>query len=724
MSNTFEFAERLGFSPPLQFDQQEQESVAEKFYWTGDINFQKLIDLIKSTSVIRVNRPETLFKGQIIKIGGYGFNVGKFEDYLLDVNNNIALPSFFNEKSRTPLTIDREEFYYNGYIFNAENNISKTISKSKVEFAASINIDKQYYRYRMLFPFNGEKGDSIFDKYALIIETDSYYDFESLVNYLGLSITANFIKGINDKFQLALDQAKSDCNVIDEIYEFAPDFVIAKRDDKDLWKDLVSLSQCGIDRELVFSGTDENIAVLNIITNFSNTYYLYNQFWKFPEVLNELIYRIDKDYRLEFLQAISTVFIKHWKDENILNAIIFNLEPVDFYSQFEPKKLEMRIASWCGVDEKKNKKNYEIGYTVHVYDDYSPFSSQSKSKTLGWLDGISPVKAVFKEEETYIPAFSAAYFTQEDIIKDRQTFINDYVLSGFLSAPSSVIKTAVATAKSAQAVRAYAIRSKIAKRFKEAIMALKRRIKKLNKKINKKQTEKLLLEATELVRKQKVDELYKKGYNYVKVGMPSRQVIAKLFPKSGTRLVIKTEKQFNILKKSLSNNAQRNLVLLNGTIYRNNIDIIAFHTNFHNSRLNDFLEINKITRGKVTLADVKRVYRHLLQESHIKYDMHPFIEKRLIRHFEELKKGIKFSDNYKWEQTGGIPGIHAEMLSINEVLHRVERILKAKNITMTEEVFSDMLSFNKNLLKNEVMTRCADCNFLSYDVPFIEQILK
>lgn len=56
----------------------------------------------------------------------------------------------------------------------------------------------------------------------------------------------------------------------------------------------------------------------------------------------------------------------------------------------------------------------------------------------------------------------------------------------------------------------------------------------------------------------------------------------------------------------------------------------------------------------------------------MKDDMHPFIEKRLIKHFEELKKGIKHSSNYDWVRTGGLPGVHTEVLSINGMLWRVD----------------------------------------------------
>tara|TARA_R110000751_G_scaffold248122_5_gene347902 strand:+ start:339 stop:566 length:228 start_codon:yes stop_codon:yes gene_type:complete len=64
-----------------------------------------------------------------------------------------------------------------------------------------------------------------------------------------------------------------------------------------------------------------------------------------------------------------------------------------------------------------------------------------------------------------------------------------------------------------------------------------------------------------------------------------------------------------------------------------------------------------------------------------------------------------------------------EILSINEMLHKIEGVLKTKKIKMTEDVFSEMIGYNKRFNKNgDVMVRCLDCNFLTYDVGFIEQI--
>ena len=165
-------------------------------------------------------------------------------------------------------------------------------------------------------------------------------------------------------------------------------------------------------------------------------------------------------------------------------------------------------------------------------------------------------------------------------------------------------------------------------------------------------------------------------------------------------------------------------MLVAGVISRKHIDDVVLHTNFPDRKLQSFLKNNNINRTNASFEDIKKIYKYYLKEGHIKYELHPFLEKRLIKHFEELQKGIKHSPNYIWEQTGGLPGIHAEVLSVNEMLHKIEKSMKTKDLIMSEDIFKEMIGFNKNLTQNAVMIRCGDCNFLTYDIPFIEKIIK
>ena len=41
--------------------------------------------------------------------------------------------------------------------------------------------------------------------------------------------------------------------------------------------------------------------------------------------------------------------------------------------------------------------------------------------------------------------------------------------------------------------------------------------------------------------------------------------------------------------------------------------------------------------------------------------------------FNEIKKGIKHPSTYQWGRTGGLPGTHAEVLALNDLLWTLEK---------------------------------------------------
>lgn len=726
--STFELAKKLGYESPLRFNQDENNKTnnASKFYITGDIDFQKLVNLLKGKSLARLRDSRSFTKGQIINIGGYGLNKKSFEEYLLGKEDRKPSPSFSPNKSNVPLKINQNELFFNGYIIETSRTSPRTIDISKAIFAKTMIIEEKYYLYRIIFPFNTIEGNSIYDKYGIIIETDIYGDFKALVDFLGITLPQDFQDEIKAKFKAAFDASEDDCNIIDAIYEYAPDFVIANKKSREVWNHLKHLSKCGIDRESFFSGTDENIAVINILLNFPNKKFLYNEFWKFPEVLNDLLYRIDDEYLLEFLKAITIAFMDNWKKEDFEHTEFFTffLDDYEFDDPEKKERIQFKIVSWCEKDDSKEKMNYEAGYEVFSFSDYDLIASNTKLLPKAWFDAINPVRASYQGEVVFIPAFVAAYLTTEKSLDNRQAFINDYVLSAFLSTPSSIKNVSSGASATAKVSRGTRLRSKITDLYNKVTIKLKQRIKSLKKSIKKNSFS--LSETIEAAKRQQVEELYKKGYDYLKVGMPSGEIITKLFTRKGNILVAKLNKVFDKYKKTLGSKAQDERVLVSGIICKKYVKEPVFHTNYPRKALKKILASLNTARFETNIDIVKKIYDIYLKEGFIKYPLHRFLEKRIIRHFETLEEGITFR-NYNLWQTGGIPGIHSELLSINEMLHRVEAVLKSKNIEMTEEIFSEMIGFNRRfnpLEHGDVMIRCLDCNFISFDVPFIEIALK
>ncbi|WGH74655.1 hypothetical protein P8625_11220 [Tenacibaculum tangerinum] len=220
-----------------------------------------------------------------------------------------------------------------------------------------------------------------------------------------------------------------------------------------------------------------------------------------------------------------------------------------------------------------------------------------------------------------------------------------------------------------------------------------------------------------------LEEAYKKGYKYRKPFLLEIDEIRLLFGEKGVDLYSKvTRRVRGIRNTTSSNNKLRDIVLVSGIRSKKHIKEVILHTNFPNKKLEKFLSKNNINRQKSSLEDIKKIYKYFLSEGHIKYDMHPFIEKRLSIHFEKLgdfHNGIKHSANYRWRRTGDLPGIHAEVLSLNELLWKME----AKGHKISNDILKELIGFNRNLLYNDVMVRCGDCNFITHGIRFLEKFI-
>ncbi len=165
-------------------------------------------------------------------------------------------------------------------------------------------------------------------------------------------------------------------------------------------------------------------------------------------------------------------------------------------------------------------------------------------------------------------------------------------------------------------------------------------------------------------------------------------------------------------------------VLVSGMVYQDSKmgHIITTKTNFPKTALDTFIETKGIKRFDSNLDDIKEIYAFYKQEGHISNDMHPYIEKILKRHFNEAAKGIKYPPKsvYNPYRTGGLPGVHAEVLALNDLLWTLEK----NGLTITDDVIKSIAGFNKNILQDSYMIRCGDCQLILKDVLFLEKIIK
>ncbi|MFK7000188.1 hypothetical protein V3470_00160 [Flavobacterium oreochromis] len=163
-------------------------------------------------------------------------------------------------------------------------------------------------------------------------------------------------------------------------------------------------------------------------------------------------------------------------------------------------------------------------------------------------------------------------------------------------------------------------------------------------------------------------------------------------------------------------------ILVAGMIHRDKKlgEIIITKTNFPKAEMENFLRSKSWARGEVDLDGIKEIYKMFKDTKYLDYDMHPYIEKLLKSHFEEIKKGIKHPNVYVWGRTGGLPGTHAEVLALNDLLWTLEK----KGVKLTDEVLKGFVGYNKKIIDQDYMIRCGDCQLILKDVLFLEKIEK
>ena len=118
---------------------------------------------------------------------------------------------------------------------------------------------------------------------------------------------------------------------------------------------------------------------------------------------------------------------------------------------------------------------------------------------------------------------------------------------------------------------------------------------------------------------------------------------------------------------------------------------------------NNVLDINKI----------KAIYANF--ETGQYKIIHPWLEKRISYHIEHrLNNGWKI-DSESLGKTGHIPGTHSEVRALNELLWRLEQ----DGLTISDDIVTKILGYNKNYNSTNIMPRCGDCYFITKDIKMI-----
>jgi hypothetical protein len=225
---------------------------------------------------------------------------------------------------------------------------------------------------------------------------------------------------------------------------------------------------------------------------------------------------------------------------------------------------------------------------------------------------------------------------------------------------------------------------------------------------------------------------YLKAYVEVKgAGYPFSTILSEVISVYGTqgqKLYIKVNEEWSIVKNSgLSNKKLEDIVLKSGFSHSDFPDIIALRDNISKKQMIDFMKnpkdrfgnpLNEIwernpnsPNNMLDINKIKAIYKKFDT-----YEINPWLEKRLEVHLKKrITNGWKIDiDSIGW--TGHIPGTHAEIRALNELLWKLE----AEGVVINDDILTKILGYNRNYSKlGPIMPRCGDCLFMSREIRMI-----
>ena len=290
-------------------------------------------------------------------------------------------------------------------------------------FRFNIDINKQKIQYILCYPFRKYKDSKDENKLAIILSLAKGNEFQELLSYLGKALQLVSQKNVLEKFNNAFLEAKDESEILDFLYENVPDFVLKERKDELLYKDLVLLSKKGIDNW----GTNENIAILNIINNIKNAKWFFEQVNKDPETIRLLFEKFSLKYIDQLILSLSKIGLKNWSDEELAKAWNFDLEYNEMFEKEERNLSDSHITYTGFAYYDKLKKQYKIGTAIFGYKTGTSVSPDQK-REIGPQELVyayKPMKIMVDKNTIYVPVFVAEYFTNEKIDNERTNILNN-----------------------------------------------------------------------------------------------------------------------------------------------------------------------------------------------------------------------------------------------------------------------------------------------------------
>ena len=275
----FKFADQLGFSPPIVF---EEDTGFEEGFFTWPIDFEALgKDLASGTPI------------------PYYYKNYEADRQTIVIKDEVGGDQEIDYESQIPMKIDSS---------SGEKRSLQLVGKLNKKLG-TVSIRQ----HKVLFDFKLELGKSISfvkkikyahqDEVAIELTSGSYEDYSALSNYIGARENEQVRNKIINAFNKAFRSTSEDEELLKWLYQRAPRFVISQRGDEQLVKDLKLLTAYDLDSWFIDTGS----AILNIMYGFNDLTIAYNDFKKHPEDVLRIYNALSDAKKVDFTTFITSI---------------------------------------------------------------------------------------------------------------------------------------------------------------------------------------------------------------------------------------------------------------------------------------------------------------------------------------------------------------------------------------------------------------------------------
>ncbi|MFA0964949.1 ADP-ribosyltransferase domain-containing protein [Roseivirga sp. BDSF3-8] len=187
------------------------------------------------------------------------------------------------------------------YVELSDNGVLDLVHPDDIYLKTGLSVDPERHTHTGFYldiPYADKEGT------AIRLWAYTFEDFEKLLHRIGFHIPSIAHPYYLDIYKQAITNADGDCDKLDVIYETIPPFVASELPDESLYQALVSLSDCIMDDGLYVNGTNEEIAVINILKAYSDKQTLYQKLYDTPELVHKLYAGLDGEDLSTFVNIL------------------------------------------------------------------------------------------------------------------------------------------------------------------------------------------------------------------------------------------------------------------------------------------------------------------------------------------------------------------------------------------------------------------------------------